>query len=106
MRTAEFGGEPLQQGNKVTLVAYNQNQRPICLTTVVTDIACISIGTNGVSNFLFQEKKAHGYAPYGMMWIDASPAEHQSGCHYPDTPLALQCYSGLLADVHGTVRGL
>lgn len=46
---APLSDNKLGQGHKVTLVAYNHNQRPICLTTTVTDVTCITIPHNAVS---------------------------------------------------------
>jgi hypothetical protein len=46
---APLSDNALGQGHKVTLVAYNHNQRPICLTTAVTDVTCITIPHNAVS---------------------------------------------------------
>ena len=50
-----FSEKTLLQGHKVTLVAHNHNQRPVCLNTVVTDVTCVTIPHNGVS-LLFQER--------------------------------------------------
>lgn len=49
--SAPLSDKILQQGHKVTLVAHNQNQRPVCLNTVVTDVQCVTIPHNGVSDY-------------------------------------------------------
>lgn len=49
--SAPFSDKTLSQGHKVTLVAHNHNQRPVCLNTVVTDVTCVTIPHNGVSVF-------------------------------------------------------
>lgn len=49
--SAPFSDKTLLQGHKVTLVAHNHNQRPVCLNTVVTDVTCVTIPHNGVSYF-------------------------------------------------------
>lgn len=55
--SAPFSDKTLSQGHKVTLVAHNHNQRPVCLNTVVTDVTCVTIPHNGVSVFfLFVEQ--------------------------------------------------
>ncbi|KAI8327906.1 trypsin-like cysteine/serine peptidase domain-containing protein [Choanephora cucurbitarum] len=82
--SAPFSEKTLSQGHKVTLVAHNHNQRPVCLSTVVTDITCITIPHNGTPRFR-------------SINMDAITL---------DTPLALQCSSGLLADADGLVQGL
>ncbi|KAI9485978.1 MAG: trypsin-like cysteine/serine peptidase domain-containing protein [Benjaminiella poitrasii] len=82
--SAPFSDKTLLQGHKVTLVAHNHNQRPVCLNTVVTDIACVTIPHNGTPRFR-------------AMNLDAITL---------DTPLALQCSTGLLADSNGLVQGL
>lgn len=46
--SAPFSDKTLSQGHKVTLVAHNHNQRPVCLNTVVTDVTCVTIPHNGV----------------------------------------------------------
>lgn len=46
--SAPISDVTLQQGHRVTLVAHNHNQRPVCLNTVVTDITCVTIPHNGV----------------------------------------------------------
>lgn len=46
--SAPLSEEMLLQGHKVTLVAFNHNQRPVCLTTVVTDITSVTIPQNSV----------------------------------------------------------
>ncbi|KAG2187509.1 hypothetical protein INT44_005198 [Umbelopsis vinacea] len=81
---APFSDNVLGQGHKVTLVAYNHNQRPICLTTAVTDVTCITIPHNASPRF----------RGINMDSITL------------DTPLAQQCSSGLLADAEGKVQGL
>ncbi|OAD73441.1 hypothetical protein PHYBLDRAFT_133851 [Phycomyces blakesleeanus NRRL 1555(-)] len=82
--SAPFSTETLLQGHKVTLVAHNHNQRPVCLTTVVTDVTCVTIPHNGTPRFR-------------SINLDAITL---------DTPLAVQCSSGLLADSNGLVQGL
>ncbi|KAI9008742.1 trypsin-like cysteine/serine peptidase domain-containing protein [Phycomyces nitens] len=82
--SAPFSTETLLQGHKVTLVAHNHNQRPVCLTTVVTDVTCVTIPHNGTPRFR-------------SINLDAITL---------DTPLAVQCSSGLLADANGLVQGL
>ncbi|CAM0138046.1 hypothetical protein VKS41_001267 [Umbelopsis sp. WA50703] len=81
---APLSDTKLGQGHKVTLVAYNHNQRPICLTTTVTDVTCITIPHNASPRF----------RGINMDSITL------------DTPLAQQCSSGLLADAEGKVQGL
>ncbi|CAO3579622.1 unnamed protein product [Absidia cylindrospora] len=78
-----FSDEPLLQGRKVTLVAHNRNQRPVCLSTAVTDVTCATIPHSGAPRFR-------------AINMDAITL---------DTPLALQCSSGLLADANGYVQG-
>ncbi|KAF9935203.1 hypothetical protein FBU30_006288 [Linnemannia zychae] len=90
----DVGGTPIQsakispinlvQGHQVSLVAFNHNQRPICLKTVVTDITSVTIPHNGTPRFR------------GIN-LDAITL---------DTPLAQQCSSGVLADNEGRVQGL
>ncbi|KAF9122093.1 hypothetical protein BGW39_010047 [Mortierella sp. 14UC] len=90
----DVGGTPIQsakispvnlvQGHQVSLVAFNHNQRPICLRTVVTDITSVTIPHNGTPRFR------------GIN-LDAITL---------DTPLAQQCSSGVLADSEGRVQGL
>ncbi|KAI8391518.1 trypsin-like cysteine/serine peptidase domain-containing protein [Radiomyces spectabilis] len=82
--SAPISDQPLLQGHKVTLVANNQNQRPVCVNTVVTDITCVTIPHNGVPRFR-------------SINLDAITL---------DTPMALHCSSGLLADANGLVQGL
>lgn len=82
--SAPFSDKTLLQGHKVTLVAHNHNQRPVCLNTVVTDVTCVTIPHNGTPRFR-------------SINMDAITL---------DTPLALQCSSGLLADANGLVQGL
>ncbi|KAI8970390.1 trypsin-like cysteine/serine peptidase domain-containing protein [Mycotypha africana] len=81
--SAPFSDKPLHQGHKVTLVALNHNQRPVCLNTVVTDINFATIPHNNTPR-------------YRGINVDAITL---------DTPLALQCSSGLLADSEGQVQG-
>ncbi|KAF7728833.1 hypothetical protein EC973_005459 [Apophysomyces ossiformis] len=82
--SAPFSDVTLLQGHKVTLVAHNHNQRPVCLTTVVTDVTCVTIPHNGTPRFR-------------SINLDAITL---------DTQLAAQCSSGLLADSEGLVQGL
>ncbi|KAI7906451.1 trypsin-like cysteine/serine peptidase domain-containing protein [Cokeromyces recurvatus] len=82
--SAPFSDKTLLQGHRVTLVAHNHNQRPVCLNTVVTDITCVTIPHNGTPRFR-------------SVNFDAITL---------DTPLALQCSAGLLADADGLVQGL
>ncbi|KAI7865276.1 trypsin-like cysteine/serine peptidase domain-containing protein [Spinellus fusiger] len=82
--SAPLSSETLLQGHKVTLVAHNHNQRPVCLSTVVTDVTCVTIPHNGTPRFR-------------SINLDAITL---------DTPLAVQCSSGLLADSNGLVQGL
>ncbi|KAI8047710.1 trypsin-like cysteine/serine peptidase domain-containing protein [Gilbertella persicaria] len=82
--SAPLSDKTLSQGHPVTLVAHNHNQRPVCLKTVVTDVTCITIPHNGTPRFR-------------SMNMDAITL---------DTPLALQCSSGLLANPEGLVQGL
>ncbi|KAL7312433.1 hypothetical protein PS15m_008193 [Mucor circinelloides] len=82
--SAPFSDKTLSQGHKVTLVAHNHNQRPVCLNTVVTDVTCVTIPHNGTPRFR-------------SINMDAITL---------DTPLALQCSSGILADSNGLVQGL
>ncbi|KAI7875288.1 trypsin-like serine protease [Lichtheimia hyalospora FSU 10163] len=82
--SAPFSDKVLQQGHKVTLVAHNHNQRPVCLNTVVTDVQCVTIPHNGTPRF-------RGINQDGITL---------------DTPLALECSSGLLASSEGQVQGL
>lgn len=105
--SAPISKRTLQQGHKVTLVAHNYNQRPVCLNTVVTDYTSVTIPYNGVS---YKKKWAHG-----------NPGTHSTCILYDqtprfrcinldaitlDTPLATQCSSGLLADSEGQVQAL
>jgi hypothetical protein len=55
--SAPFSDKTLLQGHKVTLVAHNHNQRPVCLNTVVTDVTCVTIPHNGVSLFFVLVKQ-------------------------------------------------
>ncbi|KAF9983786.1 hypothetical protein BGZ75_004749 [Mortierella antarctica] len=90
----DVGGTPIQsakispvnlvQGHQVSLVAFNHNQRPICLKTIVTDITSVTIPHNATPRFR------------GIN-LDAITL---------DTPLAQQCSSGVLADSEGRVQGL
>ncbi|KAF8986080.1 hypothetical protein BGZ46_009877 [Entomortierella lignicola] len=90
----DIGGTPIQsakispinlvQGHQVSLVAFNHNQRPICLRTIVTDITSVTIPHNATPRFR------------GIN-LDAITL---------DTPLAQQCSSGVLADSEGRVQGL
>ncbi|KAJ8653489.1 hypothetical protein O0I10_010817 [Lichtheimia ornata] len=82
--SAPLSDKVLQQGHKVTLVAHNHNQRPVCLNTVVTDVQCVTIPHNGTPRF-------RGINQDGITL---------------DTPLALECSSGLLASSEGQVQGL
>ncbi|KAG2221733.1 hypothetical protein INT45_007139 [Circinella minor] len=82
--SAPLSDKTLEQGHRVTLVAHNHNQRPVCLNTVVTDITCVTIPHNGTPRF-------RGINQDGITL---------------DTPLALQCSSGLLASEDGKVQGL
>ncbi|KAI8641222.1 trypsin-like cysteine/serine peptidase domain-containing protein [Parasitella parasitica] len=82
--SAPFSEKTLSQGHKVTLVANNHNQRPVCLNTVITDVTCVTIPHNGTPRFR-------------SINMDAITL---------DTPLALQCSSGILAGSDGLVQGL
>ncbi|RKP25690.1 trypsin-like cysteine/serine peptidase domain-containing protein [Syncephalis pseudoplumigaleata] len=84
VQSAQLSDTPLVQGHKVTLLAFNHNYRPVCLTTVVTDITCVTIPQNATPRFR------------GIN-LDAITL---------DTPLAQQCSSGVLADHEGRVQGL
>lgn len=84
IRSAQISPTNLVQGHQVSLVAFNHNQRPICLKTVVTDITSVTIPHNGTPRFR------------GIN-LDAITL---------DTPLAQQCSSGVLADSEGRVQGL
>ncbi|KAI9599351.1 trypsin-like cysteine/serine peptidase domain-containing protein [Syncephalis fuscata] len=84
VQSAQLSDTPLVQGHKVTLLAFNHNYRPVCLTTVVTDITCVTIPQNATPRFR------------GIN-LDAITL---------DTPLAQQCSSGVLADHDGRVQGL
>ncbi|KAG0333575.1 hypothetical protein BG004_000771 [Podila humilis] len=84
IRSAKISPINLVQGHQVSLVAFNHNQRPICLKTVVTDITSVTIPHNGTPRFR------------GIN-LDAITL---------DTPLAQQCSSGVLADSEGRVQGL
>ncbi|RUS28660.1 PDZ-like domain-containing protein, partial [Jimgerdemannia flammicorona] len=84
VNSAPLSKDMLLQGHKVTLVAFNHNQRPVCLTTVVTDITSVTIPQNSTPRFR-------------SVNLDAITL---------DTPLAQQCSSGVLADSHGHVQGL
>ncbi|KAH8554879.1 hypothetical protein BGW37DRAFT_517393 [Umbelopsis sp. PMI_123] len=60
------------------------DNRPICLTTAVTDVTCITT--------------THSATPrFRGINMDSIAL---------DTPLAQQCSSGLLADAEGKVQGL
>ncbi|CAO3638628.1 unnamed protein product [Cunninghamella echinulata] len=81
--SAPLSDKPLLQGHKVVLVAHNRNQRPICLSTSVTDVTCVTIPHNATPR-------------YRAINMDAITL---------DTPLALQCSSGILASPEGEVQG-
>ncbi|KAI8355477.1 trypsin-like cysteine/serine peptidase domain-containing protein [Mortierella sp. GBAus27b] len=84
IRSAKISPINLVQGHHVSLVAFNHNQRPICLRTVVTDITSVTVPHNATPRFR------------GIN-LDAITL---------DTPLAQQCSSGVLADSEGQVQGL
>ncbi|KAI8894394.1 hypothetical protein BC833DRAFT_605056 [Globomyces pollinis-pini] len=84
VHAAPISNQPLVQGHKVTLVAYNLNQRPVCIETTVTDIAIANIPQNSIPRF-----RAVNFNAITL-----------------DTPVAQQCYSGVLADKKGHVQGL
>ncbi|RKP05648.1 trypsin-like cysteine/serine peptidase domain-containing protein [Thamnocephalis sphaerospora] len=84
VKSACLSDTMLTQGHKVTLLAFNHNYRPVCLTTVVTDVTCVTIPQNATPRFR------------GIN-LDAITL---------DTPLAQQCSSGVLADSEGRVQGL
>ncbi|KAG0260597.1 hypothetical protein DFQ27_003445 [Actinomortierella ambigua] len=84
VKSARISSSYLVQGHQVSLVAFNHNQRPVCLRTVVTDITSVTIPYNGTPRFR------------GIN-LDAITL---------DTPLAQQCSSGVLADAEGCVQGL
>ncbi|KAF9431673.1 hypothetical protein BGZ76_011850 [Entomortierella beljakovae] len=84
IQSAKISPINLVQGHQVSLVAFNHNQRPICLRTIVTDITSVTIPHNATPRFR------------GIN-LDAITL---------DTPLAQQCSSGVLADSEGRVQGL
>ncbi|KAI8059616.1 trypsin-like cysteine/serine peptidase domain-containing protein [Gongronella butleri] len=81
--SAPLSDVPLLQGNKVTLIAHNRNQRPVCIHTSVTDVACITIPHSGTPRF-----RAVNFEAMTL-----------------DTPLAVKCSTGLLASDDGRVQG-
>ncbi|KAJ3271206.1 hypothetical protein HDV01_006995 [Terramyces sp. JEL0728] len=84
VKTAPISKIPLSQGHKVSLVAFNHSQRPVCILTTVTDIAPVTIPPNITPRF-----RAINFDAISL-----------------DTPLASQCSSGAITDQHGHVQGL
>nr|KAJ3420008.1 hypothetical protein HK105_006222 [Polyrhizophydium stewartii] len=84
VRSAPISPTRLAQGHRVTLVALNHNQHPICIETTVTDVSPITIPINATPRF-----RAVNFDSINL-----------------DTPLAHQCSSGVLADAEGRVQGL
>jgi hypothetical protein len=72
------------QGHKVTLVAFNHNNRPVCINTTVTDVASVVIPINATPRF-----RAINFEAVTL-----------------DTPIAQQCSSGVITDPTGSVQGL
>ncbi|ORX58943.1 trypsin-like serine protease [Hesseltinella vesiculosa] len=81
--SAPLSSDPLNQGHKVTLVAHNRNQRPICLQTTVTDVTPVTIPHSPTPRFRAINMEAITL----------------------DTPLAVKCSSGVLANAKGLVQG-
>ncbi|KAJ8329806.1 hypothetical protein O5D80_002002 [Batrachochytrium dendrobatidis] len=84
VKSAPISSVSLAQGHRVTLVAFNHNQHPICIETTVTDISPATIPINAIPRF-----RAINFDSISL-----------------DTPLAHQCSSGVLADAEGRVQGL
>ncbi|KAH6578173.1 hypothetical protein BASA60_003769 [Batrachochytrium salamandrivorans] len=84
VKSAPISPISLVQGHRVTLVALNHNQHPICIETTVTDISPVTIPTNAAPRF-----RAINFDSINL-----------------DTPLAHQCSSGVLADSEGRIQGL
>ncbi|KAJ3037075.1 hypothetical protein HDV00_002079 [Rhizophlyctis rosea] len=82
--SAPLSAEPMVQGHKVSLVALNHNQRPVCIETIITDITSVTIPQSATPRF-----RAVNFDAVTL-----------------DTPLAQQCSSGVLADAGGRVQGL
>ncbi|KAJ3292893.1 hypothetical protein HK104_004931 [Borealophlyctis nickersoniae] len=84
VKSAPISGSSLVQGHRVSLVALNYNQRPVCIETTVTDITSVTIPQSATPRF-----RAINFDAVTL-----------------DTPLAQQCSSGVLADADGRVQGL
>ncbi|RKO95887.1 trypsin-like serine protease, partial [Caulochytrium protostelioides] len=84
VQSATLSEVPLGQGHATTLAAMNHNYRPICNTTVVTDITTVTIPSAPVPRFR-------------AVNFDAITV---------DTPLAQHCSSGVLCDADGRVQAL
>ncbi|KAJ3051563.1 hypothetical protein HK097_007424 [Rhizophlyctis rosea] len=82
--SAPLSRNPMVQGHKVSLVALNHNQRPVCIETIITDITSVTIPQSATPRF-----RAVNFDAVTL-----------------DTPLAQQCSSGVLADAEGRVQGL
>ncbi|KAJ3219519.1 hypothetical protein HK099_004661 [Clydaea vesicula] len=84
LESCVFSEDVINQGHKLSLFGFNNNQRPICIETTVTDMTAICIPQNSNPRF-----RATNFV--GMTL---------------DTPLAQQCGSGVLIDKEGRVNGL
>ncbi|RKO89367.1 PDZ-like domain-containing protein, partial [Blyttiomyces helicus] len=84
IKSAPISATSLVQGHRVSLVALNHNQRPVCIETTVTDITSVTIPQSATPRF-----RAVNFDAITL-----------------DTPLAQQCSSGVLADAEGKVQGL
>ncbi|KAJ3317194.1 hypothetical protein HDV06_001942 [Boothiomyces sp. JEL0866] len=84
VKTAPISKIPISQGHKVSLVAFNHSQRPVCILTTVTDIAPVTIPPNITPRF-----RAINFDAISL-----------------DTPLASQCSSGAITDQYGHVQGI
>ncbi|KAI8849018.1 trypsin-like cysteine/serine peptidase domain-containing protein [Chytridium lagenaria] len=92
VKTPVFSDSELVQGHRVSLVALNHNQRPVCIESTVTDITSVTIPQSATPRFR-ATKFVINYTP--MFYAITL-----------DTPLAQQCSSGVLADSSGRVQGL